>query len=288
MDGRVAFMREHRLIWAVGLSLLLHLIFLLFFSKQGRIILFQLPREGVERVERRIAFEIIETPEENRSLAPPEDAQLLSDKNALARDLEKRDLMDEDLPYSDGVFETKMIPRAGERPSEERLAGEDGKSEKKPSEREAYSDYRLQGSGKASEFSRELLLGGNATSHTSSPQPAYKQKESSAKDVGGISFNTYAWDFAPYLLELKRRIEKNIYPPPVFTHLGFGGKNILRFRIHPDGRLEGPLILGYEGQKALVRTSQNAIRVSAPFRSLPKDFPEKFLEVTATFRYVIM
>jgi outer membrane biosynthesis protein TonB len=72
------------------------------------------------------------------------------------------------------------------------------------------------------------------------------------------------------------------------THLGFGGSNVVRFRIFPKGHLEGPEVLGYNGEKALIETSKRAVQVSAPFPPLPEDFPEKYLEVTASFHYRTM
>jgi TonB family protein len=116
---------------------------------------------------------------------------------------------------------------------------------------------------------------------------AYQQTVSSAANQGGISFNTYDWDFAPYLIRLKKRIERNIYPPPAFTHLGIGGSNIIRFRISRDGTVTGPEVLGSEGEKALIETSKRAVEVSAPFWPLPEDFPRDYLEVTAKFFYVV-
>jgi hypothetical protein len=52
--------------------------------------------------------------------------------------------------------------------------------------------------------------------------------------------------------------------------------------------LEGPQVLEYSGEKALIETSKKAIQVSAPFRPLPEDFPEKYLQVTARFQYFIL
>jgi len=281
----VLFLKEHRLFWALVLSILLHLFFLLFYSKWGEVEIFKLPGSINKRLEKQIAFEIVETPEESRSQVPPEKAQLLSDKNVLTRDLMGKDMGTRDLPYSKGFTDAKVLPEAvkngSERNSFEKRPLDGGKS---PDNLKGFVP-QVQGRKEGTEFSRELLLGQRKIPSRSS---LYDQRESSAKDVGGISFNTYAWDFAPYLLELKRRIERNIFPPPAFTYLGFGGRNVIRFRISLGGRLENFQVLGYEGEKALVGTSKKAVEMSAPFRPLPEDFPEKYLEVTATFRYIVM
>ena len=127
------------------------------------------------------------------------------------------------------------------------------------------------------------MLHGNNTVN----QPASKEKNSNAPDRGAISFNTYDWNYAPYLLKLKHRIQKYIYPPAIFTQLGLGGQNIISFRIYPNGILEQVRVLDYSGEQSLVVTSKNAVTYAAPFPPLPDDFPEKYLEVTARFDYNI-
>ncbi|MFH1943748.1 MAG: hypothetical protein ABIL68_16725 [bacterium] len=288
MDGRLAYLREHRLFWAVALSLLFHLALLLLSAGRGKIILFPILKTDSNPTDKRIAFEIIETPEDSRSAVPPENATLLSDKNAIARDLAENALKDAGLPYSAGLLDVKSIPQASSEGSDGNRDGGGEESQTESSDTEGDFRPRVVSSDRTSQFSREALLGGKEGDSPSQPRPPYKQEESSAKDAGGIRFNTYAWDFAPYLLDLKRRIEKNIYPPPAFTRLGFGGTNVLRFRVLPDGSLVGPELLGAEGEKALVETSRKAVTLSAPFRPLPGNFPEKFLEVTVTFQYIIL
>ena len=133
-------------------------------------------------------------------------------------------------------------------------------------------------------FTRDRLLG-IQSSVEKVPEPSYRELESSVEKAGGVSFNTYAWEWAPYMFRLKEILSKNIYPPASFTRLGFGGAHVIRFSIARDGSLTGPELLGYEGDKVLTETSTQAIRLSAPFPHLPDDFPEKSLEVTIQFRY---
>lgn len=288
LDGSVYFMKEYRLVWALVLSGLLHLLFFLLYPEWREVTLFSIPDENGVKEGKRIQFEIIETPEESRSEDPPEEASLLSDKNALARDLERNDLENRGLPYSEGFVDAKLIPSmegSGGRESSIRQRDWEGKKSSEGAEGFEHRTQRFRGT---SPFSREYLLGRRGGSQNSYQQPVYEQREFSAEELGGISFNTYAWNFAPYLLELKQRIARNIYPPPAFTRLGFGGENVLQFRITLDGHLEGPQVLEYSGEKALIETSKKAIQVSAPFRPLPEDFPEKYLQVTARFQYFIL
>ena len=280
MAESIGYIKEHRLSRFMILSGLLHVLLLFLFAQQntfGVLGLLQPPKPE----ERQIAFEIVETPEDSRSDVPPEETNLLSDKQSIARDRNPEGLMDSDVPYSEGVYDMKSL-ESNASTSESSREGESSGSRMMV---RSYSSSTLR-SGKASEFSREILLGQDKPSSTSSKSTVYDQRKSSVNDLGGLSFNTYAWDFAPYLLELKSRIQKNIYPPPAFTHLGFGGRNIVRFRIYTDGRLEALQVLGYEGEQALVETSKKAIQLSAPFRVLPRTFPEDFLEVTGSFIYM--
>lgn len=267
--GRSVYVLKDRMAWALGASLLFHLLFLLFTGRDA-FLLFRAPESRMEE-EKRIAFEIIETPETGGREIPPEEADLLSDKNSRAADAMTDRTRPGLEPFSEGFHPLRSVP--GQRP----VSPAPG-----PPRRARKSARSLP---EDAEFSRDVLVASPMASGETA-RPAYRQTASNAQSFGSIRFNTYAWDFAPYLIYLKNRISKNIYPPPVFTHMGFGGTNHLRFRILPDGRLVGPQMLEYEGERALVETSAMAVRVSAPFRPLPDEFPEEFLEVTATFYYV--
>ena len=91
------------------------------------------------------------------------------------------------------------------------------------------------------------------------------------------------------MIWLKRRIKSNIYPPPAFTHMGLiSGQTKLQFRIETDGRMKILELLDYKGHRSLMETSLRAVELSAPFRQLPLNFPEPYLEITAEFEYIII
>lgn len=283
MDGRVTFVKEHPMMWAVAMSGVLHLLFLFLYTFLGKATLFRLSDRIEKETEKRIAFEIIESPEESR--VPPERAEVLSDKNALARDWFSKRNDERGLPYSEGVVEAKALSQNISKKVESFRKEERGNQKRVDKGRGvlAQSDKLMDGTT----FSREYLLGRGENPQSSVTRQVYNQRQFSVEEQGGISFNTYAWDFAPYLLKLKRRIQQNIYPPPAFTYLGFGGSNVLRFRIDLSGHLKDLQVLGSDGERALVETSRKAIQVSEPFWPLPEDFPEEYLEVTARFYYVV-
>lgn len=287
MDRSIAYIKEHRLIGTIVISVLLHLLLLLFYPRWSEAVLFKMPEQIQKPSGKRLAFEIVETPEYSRNPVPPDKAELWSDKNALARDMLDRTLGSADKSYREGDIDARVLPQRMADPMNNRSvpSAAEKPSFPDPVEEDIITTSRV--STARTKFSPEALLGSSSGS-SSAQSPSSRQKEVSAKDMGGISFNTYAWEFAPYMLYLKRRVQRNIYPPPAFTHLGFGGANVLRFRIYPDGRLEGPELLDHDGVKALIETSRKAIEVSAPFKPLPETFPERYLEVTAKFQYYIV
>ena len=46
-------------------------------------------------------------------------------------------------------------------------------------------------------------------------------------------------------------------------------------------------VVDQEGHESLHKSSQNAIRGAAPFRPLPRGFPEDYLEITFGFYYLL-
>ncbi len=287
-----------RLEIALAVSLLLHALALVGVGVMKRWHFFEvLPPEVAAAVARQdespLQFELVESPE-NVPSEQPEKTHLVSDKSQRAHNPEAPS----DLPlgesYSQGLTPLRELPQDGVQANAATAgspASQDAPQPAKSSPRLAELGSREQPLRPAREFTRETLTG--------QPQPPvvqrrsstarYNQEASRAPEIGGFSFNTYAWDFAPYLLALRRKIQRNIFPPPAFTKMGIiSGETIVRFRIYPDGRLEGLQVLDYSGHRSLMVTSVNAVKYAAPFLPLPDDFPEKYLEVTGKFSYVVV
>ncbi|MAE72337.1 MAG: hypothetical protein CME06_17945 [Gemmatimonadetes bacterium] len=111
-------------------------------------------------------------------------------------------------------------------------------------------------------------------------------EDANAAGEGDLSLSTYAWRWVPYMRSLKARIEKNLHPPPAFARLGIiEGETRLRFRIYPDGRLDGPVLLRSSSHPSLDEASMHSVRASAPMAPLPDDFPEDRLDVVFTYYY---
>ena len=239
--------------------------------------------------EKRLVFELVETPDDAKNEKAPKDADLVSDKNAIARDgYRQKDKVDGN-PYSEGDLNVKNLPLIKLEPVPQSQAQPEKQSNpenKKNQENISDPGFTYQ------KFSRRQLLKKNQESpqlrQENLNRPLYENRKFNAKDLGGFSFNTYNWDFAPYMLAMKRKVEHNIFPPPAFTHMGLiSGETILRFKVLPNGEVKDLKVLRFSGHPSLKETSVQAILSSSRFKPLPSDFPENFLEVTASFSYYV-
>jgi hypothetical protein len=286
---------------AIGGSIVLHILFILFWMFALHYNLFS--SSIVETVvPDPIVFELANTLEKPKSvIETPEDAEVvenqtqadfLSDKNALARNEEPNFDLPINDPFSRGDFKFEELPThrgpIGEQPNPNEESEKPEEKNENKNEKTSPGDYYVS----ASEFNRDYLTNSpkqeNPGMPDASPRVRYDNRDSRARDMGGLSFNTYDWNFAPYMLDLKKKVERNIFPPPAYTRLGLiSGESILKFRIYPDGTMKALKLIEYNGHKTLMETSYRAIEISAPFKKLPADFPEPYLEVTAKFVYSI-
>jgi len=235
----------------------------------------------------RHAFHLIEVPDNIPEERPVEPTELVSDRAAVASDMNPRDDDDSVDPYSEGATEIREF----EEPGADIASARKG-AEIEESEREQRGEDVEAGdlAGQVPEGIAEYVIDeGEARESASRGRPSsFRNHLADAGRKGALSFNTYDWDFAPYMLAMKRAIESHLFPPYAFTHMGMvSGTNIVRFTVMPSGRIRGLEILGSDAHFSLDRTSVRAIESSVPFMPLPRDFPEEYLEVTAHFSYVI-
>lgn len=290
-------LQRHLLKITFVISLVIHWLFFAFYPRLSDIRLFpatiaDLIKEKPPE-EKRLTFELVETPESARQETPPTDARLLSDKNSRAMNpVRKPELPAGAEPYSVGDFDVKNLPQP---PSEAAASrpGSDGQSANRSDNRSREEESATSspaGRYTFEKFSRQKLMGSdqNAAANPAIDRPQYDNRKFSVDEIGGLSFNTYNWDFAPYMLEMKRKVERNVFPPPAFTHMGLiSGETLLRFKVLPSGAVKDLEVLKYVGHESLKETSVQAILMSSPFKPLPGDFPEDYLEVTASFHYYI-
>ena len=268
------------------LSILLHLLLLALWESSFRLDLSRMPARPLPAPSAPLVFdlaqpdlpqEVIATPADAKTVQKPEKADFLSDKNALARNQEPAPgiPLGPD-PFSRGdAASHDLPPQPSSRQKEPQAAPSDEPRSEAPSESSRPANGKT-------------APGGKTPFQLPRPGVQHDFRDSQVAESGGLSFNTYNWDFAPYMLELKERIRRNIFPPLAFSALGMiDGDTLLRFKIYPSGELRDLQLLAYQGHRSLMETSTSAIKISAPFRKLPGDFPEPYLEVTAKFTFFI-
>ncbi|OQX87148.1 hypothetical protein B6D60_04570 [candidate division KSB1 bacterium 4484_87] len=288
--------QKHLLKISILISLLVHVLFLLLYRPISQWQLFSiaelLQQDKPNEIEKRIEFELVETPEDARSDAPPENTNLVSDKNSRARNQQQKADLPVGAPFAQGDMNVHELPTFASVAT--RPASPADQSARQQNEAQNQQQKEVNDGFTFEKFSRQQLIKKDAAEQfrmaqpQSANRPNYDNQKFRAEDLGGLTFNTYAWDFAPYMLAMKRKVEHNIFPPPAFTRMGLiSGETILKFKVLPGGEVKDVKVLRYKGHLSLKETSVQAILNAAPFKPLPADFPEDFLEVTAKFSYYI-
>ncbi|MBP2681390.1 MAG: rane protein, partial [Candidatus Krumholzibacteriota bacterium] len=242
--------RDRAIFWSVVASILLHLVLLVPAVRDA------VPKDLFETKE----VPVVLAPMEFELVNPPQNptpsdrlSKYLSTVSSAASDDSPKD-DGSALPKSDG---TSPFP---ETPSQREGAEGGGQGELPPLP-EDMGD--LGEAFKRSKFLDQM----SPTRELSLPEmnSGFKNESSARASVGGISINTTAWDFAPYLLDLKQRVKQHWIPPLAFTALGaIHGYTKINFRIYPDGRMESLAVVETEGHESLHRSSLNAIKGAAP------------------------
>lgn len=108
-----------------------------------------------------------------------------------------------------------------------------------------------------------------------------------AREFGGLSFSTYAWEFEPYWHHMRRKLYAAWYPPAAWMTYGIvsDGWTLVRAVIRKDGTLAEASVVDESGHESLHRAAYAAMVGAAPFRELPPDFPDDSLIVHVRFEY---
>jgi hypothetical protein len=94
---------------------------------------------------------------------------------------------------------------------------------------------------------------------------------------GGITLNTVAWDYAPWLQRFRRDFLRDWRAPYAYYMGLIHGWHVLELEIAPSGRLLRMDLLDQNGSDTLVQTSEHTFKALAPYQPLPDSFPEKSL-----------
>lgn len=88
-------------------------------------------------------------------------------------------------------------------------------------------------------------------------------------------------DFYPYMRELQRRIKINWNPPKESK----SNKVVLVFKIAKDGRLLSCSVAKSSGLQKADQAALDAVKNSAPFRALPKEYRQSSVDIQFNFDY---
>jgi len=112
-----------------------------------------------------------------------------------------------------------------------------------------------------------------------------EQKNFSVLEVGGLTLSTYKWDWAPYIIALKRKLVR-VWVPPAAYYMGLvHGSTVIKFTITRQGKMTGMRVLKHRGHNSLEISSSKAIEALFPFLPLPDDFPDETLTIMAELIY---
>ena len=303
---------------ALGVSVLLHLLFFLLYKPLAGFSGLLSLAKAQEPASAPLTFELVdpyeqpqelvETPEDARLDHPPDNAQFLSDKNAQAQDMLKNSELPNGLSFNQGQTDYHIF--AGGQPGmpdmvqqeQQQQEENQGKSDRGADNEDVEGEQNpyLPGSApilsqllssQQRKFSKEMLRGSPNPSSLAGPfsdDANWNNQQSDAEALGGISLSTYEWDYAPYLLYMKRRIREHLYPPTAFVQMGaISGDVTISFVLHRNGTVSQLKFVGNHGHNSFIDPSLNSVKASDPFKPLPETFPDPYLELTWTFVYSV-
>jgi outer membrane biosynthesis protein TonB len=302
----------------IVISLLLHLPLLLssqkYFQNYDQALAEKIKKPAAE--EQQTTFVFVETPENARQTKVPQVTPYISDKNLAASNPTAPENLPIDQPYQKGETDLALMPsdpapegrprpqsavaqprpqsqterkQGEERKDPEQTPTEPGTERNKPQQFDAMQELealsRLAPSKKEQSQPFQDYYDGPEGRPSAPVSPRYDNRQSRVPVGSDFALSTYDWNWAPYLKELKRKIESNIYPPPAFYMDLARGRTFLRFKIMKDGTIREFEVIGFSGHESLKNTSVKAIESSLPFLPLPSDFPDEFLELRVGFYY---
>jgi outer membrane biosynthesis protein TonB len=275
MNWKWKLKKEKIRTYTIVVSIFLHLLILLFIQID-RGLFFPDKSELLPKPEDRLVFELVETPENIKQELPDAESDLVSDKNTKAADLINNKHPESNTPFQPGNFKFPEFPQ-----SDYEFAENTNPQHNSPAD--ILKD--IQSSKKTF---MESFQANKEMQKSRSENLNYENLVTEVKKHGGMSLNTYQWEFAPYLLEMKRKVSSHNNPPFAFTQLGaIDGDILLRFKVMQDGSIKDLEILASNAHYSLESTSTRAIQFSNPFKPLPSNFPKEYLEITALFSYIL-
>ena len=223
-------------------------------------------------------YEIVENP--NATGREPVQTDKLSTESSLSQSPVIMPGQIREIPGSETEKKNPTTSQESSEESQERLQEALEKSIMAYKENKSFSRSALTGQ----EPARENQENSEATSERG--ESAYRPEGFEAELVGDFALSTYEWEWAPYWLAFKRKLQRVWYAPPAYYELGLiHGHTILRFKISRNGEISNLEVLRQVGHTSLEQSSVNAIQAVFPFLPLPNNFPDEYLEVTVKMIY---
>jgi outer membrane biosynthesis protein TonB len=271
------------------LSAIIHVLFLIFFKFD--LLFLQFPEETQSIPEEvTIVFpenkpeekprQIVENLNENEEV--PAESDLLSDRNSRAANPELSELRSNQ-PRSDGNVQIPNLttPNVTTNPSQFLPSKKFSKDALRKSEY-ANKDENIF-KPKFEDITRSMQ---SSSVNQQTTDNIYEQKKFSADHLGNMTLSTYAWEWAPYINAMKRKLQSVWFAPVAYYRLGLiHGYTDIRFTISRDGKLLKYKVLDHVGHESLEQSSVNAINAVFPFKALPNSFPDQNLTITARLIY---
>ncbi len=218
----------------------------------------------------------------NENLQVPDQSDLLSDRNSRAMNPELRDLlgfqpaMEGNIPYENLTL-PNQTPQSSPFLPNKKFSKDVLALNKSGANTESFFSMDEPDAGRANENSRE---------QRQTTDNIFDQKNFSADQMGNFSLSTYAWEWAPYINAMKRKLQQVWFAPAAYYRLGLiYGYTVIRYTVTKDGNLVNYQVLEHKGHESLEQSSINAIESIFPFKPLPDNFPEKTLTITAHLIY---
>jgi TonB family protein len=127
-------------------------------------------------------------------------------------------------------------------------------------------------------------LGRRGLSHEGRPFDAGRDGDAGTSERI-VSLETQSSEYAPYLADVKRRIERHWEIPHYARQTGLTGKLVLVFSITPGGSLAQLEVTESSGTSVLDDAAVQAVRDAAPYAPFPPMFTFERLTIIANFRY---
>ncbi len=103
--------------------------------------------------------------------------------------------------------------------------------------------------------------------------------------VGDVALSTYEWKWAPWVLALKEAFYRHLYVPRAYSMGLIEGYTEVWIKVDRSGKLVAHKLLQSEGHPTLKESTINAFLSSTPWKALPSDFPDEYLELRVRVIY---